>query len=554
MRKTFIPIMLVLILFCITACGSSGTLSDNVNSDRIYVIYAEGLNEQIHMILGKPADGNYVISCRPAGTKEYTVLDQELIVDNGSSLDCYIPGLAKGQYDIKIELGEGENYACTTIPCIDVIKQERSGYAHFNREEGIGGYNNDGSVKEGAKILYLTNENKNTLTFDINGTTYTGLVEILQAKQYMEDPLIIRVLDKITTNQWKEDLTAVSDPADYANMFSDQYGENLAGLPVTIMIEQVGQLYEYVTTPDGISLSQTSEDSTAVVEDSTDIVCQLNDIQVENASNITIEGIGTEAMFYQFGIQFNNCDSIEVKNLTFDSVPEYGLGLSGSSEYPDHGWYWIHNNTFNKGYNSWDNNPDECILLSTVRNATISYNKFDTVDKAIMIGSSADAHCLNMTLHHNYYRTVGNEIPVSRNSNVHSYNNYYEGCSRCICPLSSSYMFSEANNFNTTSQTYYKAFREDWGVVKSWNDIYASAQRIKLGVTMVSDRDEVVENACMPDGVTDYSKFDTDPALFYYDTENHCSDVEIMHTAADVPDFVNNYSGAGVFVRTVIPE
>ena len=42
-----------------------------------------------------------------------------------------------------------------------------------------GAYNNDGTLKENALVLYLTNDNKNTLTATFNGTTYTGIANIL---------------------------------------------------------------------------------------------------------------------------------------------------------------------------------------------------------------------------------------------------------------------------------------------------------------------------------------------------------------------------------------
>ena len=68
-------------------------------------------------------------------------------------------------------------------------------------------------------------------------------------------------------------------------------------------------------------------------------------------------------------------------------------------------------------------------------------------------------------------------------------------------------------------------------------------------IIKVSSRDEAVENTCKADWVTDHSRFDTDPELFYYDAENGCSDVDLMLTAPEVPDFVPKYAGAGVILR-----
>lgn len=57
----------------------------------------------------------------------------------------------------------------------------------------------------------------------------------------------------------------------------------------------------------------------------------------------------------------------------------------------------------------------------------------------------------------------------------------------------------------------------------------------------------------VPGGITDYSKFDTDPELFYYDAENKCSDVELMLEAKVVPGFVYKYAGAGIPARMDSP-
>jgi len=59
-----------------------------------------------------------------------------------------------------VECGEDKTLSRVTLNDIDVERQDRSGYAHFNYDEGIGGYNNDGTVKANAKILYVSNATK----------------------------------------------------------------------------------------------------------------------------------------------------------------------------------------------------------------------------------------------------------------------------------------------------------------------------------------------------------------------------------------------------------
>ena len=564
MKKIFLSLIMLSVVLCLASCSGGADVpkdgpevSEDVNPDSIKVESVLGLNEQIYLNLAK---GEYVISYKKADAEEYTVLDKELMLENKEKLDCYILGLAKGLYDVKIEQGEGESYACKTFTDIDVEKQDRSGYAHFGREEGIGGYNNDGTVKEGAKILYLTNENKNTVTLDINGTTYTGLVEILKANQYMEDPLIIRVLDRITTNQWKtteeaprtKDETMIGDEY-FKSLFSDKQGENLAGLSINVYVSKLDKRFEYVTTPDGIELVAAVDEETS----SNDIDATM--LQIENASNVTIEGVGSKAEIYQFGIGFMYSDSIEVKNLSFRHYPEDGLqllayGSAGACNL--HGYYWVHNNTFKEGLDNWgvgDSDGDESVSLADVRNVTFSFNKFYKTGKTLILGGWEYDACLNMTFHHNYYMLCEQRLPLSRNSNIHNYNNYFVSCDRGLSPRVSTYVFSEANYFDGVGEAYYgDAGSEPWGAVKSFGDIYRSTGVDDI-VVKVTERDAYVENTCKPDEKVDYSKFDTDSELFYYDAENKCSDVEILHEAKDVPEFVPQYAGVGILTRMDFP-
>ncbi len=561
MKKIFLSLIMLSVVLCLASCSGGADVpkddpevSEDVNPDSIKVESVLGLNEQIYLNLAK---GEYVISYKKADAEEYTVLDKELMLENKEKLDCYILGLAKGLYDVKIEQGEGDRYACKTFTDIDVEKQDRSGYAHFQRDEGIGGYNNDGTVKEGAKILYVSNATKNTVTMDINGTTYTGLVEILKAKEHMEAPLIIRVLDRITSNQFKADCTP---PDDYnsvtdeylKSLFANNMGENLVGIPVTYYVKSLNKQFEYVTTPDGIEFVKEIEG-----ESTYDFFGQTSQITMLNTKDLTIEGVGSKAEFFQLSFYFGYCNSIEIKNLTFSKYPanalDFQCGGKTQEECTSNGWYWIHNNTFKSGQNYWQVGMDKSIVLRNMRNATVSYNKFTNQDKVVLLAGWEYDYQLNVTLHHNFYLNCGQRTPMSRNSNIHSYNNYFADCQRGVSARHYTYLFSEANYFDGVGQAYYEATDEIWGAVKSFGDVYRSSGGV-LDIVVKSDsRDTVIDNVCSPDGITDYSKFDTDPELFYYDAENKRSDVEILHEAKDVPDFVPKYAGAGILERMDFP-
>jgi len=554
MKKTSLLIALLLTLLFFTACGDA----DNINPENIQINESLGLNEQIYLSLGKPASGEYVVSYKAADAEEYTVVDKELLLDEEDSIGCYILGLKEGDYSVRVECGEGENLSRVTLNDINVERQDRSGYAHFNYDEGIGGYNNDGTVKENAKIIYISNATKNTVTLEINGTTYTGLVDILWAKAQMEEPLIIRVLDTITTNQWRAseadleiDYASISSAEYVATLFSTEYGENLAGLPVIISNPADGTTYKYSTTPDGVGPLREREAETYYVNGT------MGKLDTEHASNITIEGVGKNAGFYQLGFSFVFADSIEIKNLTFSMHPNDCVGFYSTIEDPTlYGRYWIHNNTFNRGNNIWDGESgDECVDFRNMHSATIAYNKFNNVGKAILIGGHEYDYHLNVTIHHNYYYEVEQRTPNSRHTNLHNYNNYYDNCLKTLSPRTCTYVFSEGNYFKNVKQPTYMGELNDetWGAVKSFNEIYDNCGDA-FKTFVVKDRAEVLDTqkidyTCSPDRQTDCSAFDTDPTLFYYDAENNCSDVEIMHTAEQVPDVVTVYAGAGVLTK-----
>jgi len=551
MKKTLWIIALLFTLLLVTACGNA----DNINPESIQVNEVLGLNEQIYLSLGKPASGEYVVSYKAVDAEEYTVVDKELLLDEEGSIGCYILGLKEGDYSVRVECGEDKNLSRVTLNDINVERQDRSGYAHFNYNEGVGGYNNDGTVKEGAKIIYVTNATKNTVTLDINGTTYTGLAEILQANAQMEEPLIIRVLDMITTNQWIENINEVG--IDYsalseeyvATLISDEYGENLAGLPV-VFYHPDGTTYEYKTTPDGFVSRET--------DDRVYYRRAFNVIDTEYASNITIEGVGRNAGFFQFGIVFLYSDSIEVRNITTERHPTVALGFAAYGNAMEHGRYWVHNNTFNRGYDVLNDIPaDETVYLCEVHSTTIAYNEFIKTGKTILMGGWEYDYQLNTTIHHNHFYQNMQRTPLSRNSNIHSYNNFYDGSEKGLSPRTSTYVFAEANYFKNVPITTYmgESSDETWGVIKSFNEIYDNCGDT-YKVFKVKDRAEVLDTTkinytCLPieNEATDYAKFDTDSTLFYYDAENKCSDVELLHKAEDVPAFLEIYAGAGVLTK-----
>ena len=553
----------------------NGGTDDGVTLDTIFAnVEAYGSNEAINLTFTAATGYAYSVYYKQseAGDDAYARLEDNLIVRDGDTLKCYIVGISSGEYKVKLEAND-EDAGVTfgiTLTNIQVSAQDRSGYAHFGATEGVGAYNNDGTLKEGTKIIYVTNENKNTVTCEIDGTVYVGLVNILQAQYKSNTPMLIRVVGKITTNQWnyknvEPRLADGSNATDdfFENTFSTEYGENLANLHVKLKGNGGGaKTYNYKTTPEGLSdvrltnsgsktTTYKGSDFPALKGKSTfDDDSYYNMLEVKGSKNITIEGIGTDAEFFQFGISFEECSSIEIKNITFTDYPEDALNFLGGDrvDLANHSRYWVHNCTFNRGYNAWDisgerdkYNGDGSIDFNNVSNLTLAYNFFNGTHKTMLFGSGDSEACMNMTMHHNYFYKVSSRLPLGRNVNIHSYNNYFDQCDKCADVRKNSYIFSEGNYYNGKASP----FTLSSSYVKSYGDIFNGSS--PTGITKVTDRTKTISGSCKPDKTNNLINFDVNTKLFYYDSVNKCTDVSIMLDANDVPEFVKKHAGAGKF-------
>lgn len=555
-----------------TTTVSTDEEDDNPPSDDVMSgVEVYGFSEQIRVSFTTNDDYTYAVfyKLKDADDFDYVKLEDELMIADGDTLNCYILGITEGTYKVRIEAyGKNEDVIFgIKLTNIEVSAQDRSGYAHFNAVNGVGAYNNDGTVKKNAKIIYVTNETKNTVTCEINGETYTGLVNILQAQYKSGTPMLVRIIGKITTNQWnyknvEPRLSDNSNATDdfFENTFSNEYGENLSNLIVKVNCKGGDpKTYNYRTTPTGLTdarITGTNPSTTtykgsdfpafsgkSVYDDDS----YYNMLEVKGSSNITIEGVGADAEIFQFGISFEECNNIEIKNLTFTDYPEDALNFLGGdrSELAKFNRYWVHNCTFNRGYNAWDISGerdkyagDGSIDFNNISYATLAYNKFDSCKKTSLFGSSDSQACMNMTMHHNYFYKVESRLPLGRNTNIHSYNNYFEECKNCSDLRKSSYIFSENNYFDSTT----KPFTISASYVKSFGDVFDNSS--SNNITIVTDRTKTLTSTCKPDGSTSYANFDTNSALFYYDSENKCTDVSLMLDAADVPKFVVENAGA----------
>ena len=239
----------------ITTSNSGGNIDPDIAQ---FVKEVKASNEQIVVTIDTQYAEEYEVYYKKTTDDEYTKLDSNLMLESDGIITAYILGISAGVYEVEVKaIGLGSNVAKD----ISVSAQDRSGYAHFGATEGVGAYNNDGTVKDGTKIIYVTNENKNTVTCEINGTVYTGLVNILQAQYKSATPMLVRIIGKITTNQWnyKNVEPRLADGSNatndfFENTFSTEYGENLANLIVKINNKGSDPAtYNYKTTATGLT-------------------------------------------------------------------------------------------------------------------------------------------------------------------------------------------------------------------------------------------------------------------------------------------------------------
>ena len=559
-------------------------------------------NECLAAEFDKVDGATYKAYIKGEGITSYQELDSELIREVNGNIRVDALGLAAGTYSLKLVINNSDEIEITNIT---VNADDRSGYAHFNYTDGVGAYKDDGTLKDNAQVIYVTDSNKNDV--DGNGNSLYDYLSNASAS----NPLDVRIIGEIKTRQW-----------DYVNTKS-VFGEGKTDTRKTNLVNYYykeaylddwnyigsntyNRLYEEDIKKH--KLNTMNNDSSIVeldgltnyisyVKDSSKDAYQcfdtyFNMMDVKTKSNITIEGIGTDAEIFQWGFTFSKCDSIEVKNLTFTDYPEDAIGFEGKDNSDmDYGNYWIHNCTFNEGKNNLDvtyendkTDGDGSSDLKFAHNLTISYCKYNGTHKTNLLGSSNTASQYNITLHHNYYNGCKARLPLVRQANVHIYNNYYSGTtSTGISVRAHAYAFIENNYFDgknpfmlayktsdkfdptgTTIKAIGNEFGSsvtvsaidkdtDQGLGLMDNGIYVLTTKDTASyesITTISNitRTTTSTRSICTNNNTDYANFDTNSALFYY--ENNQSNVTVMKEASDLPEFIPTVAGAGKLQTT----
>ena len=470
------------------------------------------------------ADASSITSVSYSGPTSGTLSDYDmanLVRSNGSGKTRIdIPGLAAGDYTLTVKSG-GTTYTGSNIK---VYKNDRSGYAHTDAKKesinGIGAYKDDGTLKDNAVVLYVTEANKNTLTIDncskitkspkgignilnyksddANGTTGGGKDDVLKILAENNIPLVVRVVGTVKAGD--------------DNTRSDS-------------VTNINGLTAYNSTGNG-----------GTVKDNGMIA------RMFNAQNVTVEGIGTDAVIDGWGFQVISgtarpAKSVEFRNLTFKNTPEDAIGLEGtvsksknpqSKEWLESSgspikFCWVHNCTFEHGYcknpaESDKAEGDGSLDFKRGYGFTQDYNHYIENHKTNLIGSSSDSIQYDITYHHNFYDQVWSRQPLVRQANVHIYNSYFRngsGTSYIISPRANSYTFSEANFYDGCKNPI-DSPTEGAGYVKSYNDNFAGCFGNNYA-TIASEKNQAVS------GNTNPYKNDFDGA-FPYDYSESLTD------------------------------
>lgn len=529
----------------------------NLDDSKINILsyggYNEGAYVEFNKVEGYLSKNNYSIYYKKQTETNYIKLDSNLIQENEDVIRADILGITEGYYDIKITLENIE----TTIPNILVSKHDRSGYAHFNTTSSVGGYNLDGTPKDNAVIIYVTENTKNSVTASFSGKTYTGIAEILKNASKCSNPLIIRILGTITAATWK--------PISYSSNVTvvDKNGNKITSSldEADIISKGVNELNitDNITKLNGltnkISYSGGEYDS------------NFNMLYVQNAKNITVEGVGPNAKIFQWGFCFKNCSYIEVRNLTFDDYTEDACSFEGSdtsaASFKDfeYGHIWVHNNTFNEGINYWDvtaeqdkHEGDGATDFKGLIYITLSYNHYYKNHKTGLIGGSNSQTTACVTFHHNFYEECSSRLPLGRQANMHMYNNYYYKISGTTMSIrAGGYAFIENCVFESCNNPMSVADDATYGTgtIKSYNNEVISCKGNNHSTT-VSSRTEQVTNKNRFD-----QNFDTNPNNFYYDQTTKQTNVTNLLPTSAVKTYVKEQAGVlkGDFIdKEITPE
>lgn len=486
--------------------GENGEVTEN----GITITESKGWQESAYAKWNLLSDAKgYNVYVKGGQYADYTKVDQQLVRNYGSYGRVDVVGLKAGNYSLKVVAVGADGAEMSAHGIADnlkVVNYDRQGFAHKGISGGVGAYNNDGTLKAGAKVLYVTKNTFKTIKASLSDgkkdIEYTGIGNILLAKQKGMDktPIAVRIIGEIKT----------ADAGD--QLMTDQKGLLLKG----------------------------------------------NSISTE--MNVTIEGIGDDACFNGFGLGLVNGTSVEVRNMAFfNQGSSYdNMEIKGTQH------IWVHNNDYFYGEKgSGDHGKGDGSLDSKdgASFCTFSYNHFHDTGKSNLCGMKSETVDNLICYHHNWFDHSDSRHPRVRTSSVHVWNNYYDGVAKYgVGVTMGASVFVESNYFRNAKYPMMISLQgtdakgdgtfsgEKGGVVKAYGNIFAEKGSHFSYITwkqsntdfdayeVESPSEKVPATVVAKVGGTSYNNFDTDASKMYVYTPD---------ATVDIPAKVTGFYGAG---------
>ncbi len=157
---------------------------------------------------------------------------------------------------------------------------------------------------------------------------------------------------------------------------------------------------------------------------------QADVIEIKQMSNVSIIGVGTNALFEEIGIHVRDASNIILQNLHVRNVKKSGSPVSNGGDAigmeTNVDRVWIDHNHLEASGGEKDGYDSLLDMKAGVTNVTVSYNLYNDSSRAGLIGSSdSDNKNTNITFHHNWYKNIEQRTPLIRHALVHMYNNYW---------------------------------------------------------------------------------------------------------------------------------
>ena len=431
-------------------------------------------------------------------------IDAQLIRQYESYYRADVLGLKEGTYEVKVvpvnatgnEIAASANTASNLV----VKSYNREGFAHF-KYAGVGAYNNDGTLKAGAKVLYITAKTAKTVSTTVNTgkpQTITGLQSIIDAYSKGKDSTAIafRFIGKVSLS----DLDHTSSSAE--------------------------------------------------------------GLQIKGAKmNMTFEGVGDDATVYGFGFLLREAVSVEFRNLAIMRCLDDAMSLDTKNS---HIWIHNMDLFYGKKGSAADQAKGDGTvdIKANSQYITVAYNRFWDNGKASMCGMKTESGPNYITYHHNWFDHSDSRMARIRTMSVHMYNNYYQHCDVYgVGATMGSSIFMESNYFDAVKRPIMSSQQgtdakgskgtfsgENGGMIKAYGNVFANKPSGFSYVTYASNNtsfdayDVAKASDQVPAGVktlvggTTYNNFDTNSSLMYAHTADN---------AADVPAIIEGFYGAG---------